>query len=183
MPYCHAYQCDVYADATVWLYLYIIYVLLHVLARRKTGGKWRTMLGISIVPPFMILSSLCLLPESPRWLLGKGREDKAFAVLCRVRTKKTKQCRHVQQHKLVSEFWTRTHADVHSAELSRRRQPRWFCCETRIHKPVWLNRRCINILGIHILISAFFPALYTQLSPLPFGPRAAPVSYVAFAMA
>ena len=48
------------------------------------GGKWRTMLGISIVPPFIILSSLCLLPESPRWLLGKGRERDAFSVLCTV---------------------------------------------------------------------------------------------------
>ncbi|CAN0398261.1 unnamed protein product, partial [Laminaria digitata] len=48
------------------------------------SSKWRTMLGISIVPPFIILSSLFLLPESPRWLLGKGREKEAFAVLCRV---------------------------------------------------------------------------------------------------
>eukprot|EP00752_Nemacystus_decipiens_P008062 g7206.t1 len=48
------------------------------------GGKWRTMLGISIVPPFIILSSLCLLPESPRWLLGKGREREAFSVLCTI---------------------------------------------------------------------------------------------------
>eukprot|EP00904_Undaria_pinnatifida_P012714 jgi/Undpi1/8573/HiC_scaffold_25.g11038.m1 len=51
-----------------------------------TGSKWRTMLGISIVPPFIILSSLFLLPESPRWLLGKGREREAFAVLCRIVT-------------------------------------------------------------------------------------------------
>lgn len=50
-----------------------------------SGGKWRTMLGISIVPPFIILSSLCLLPESPRWLLGKGREREALAVLYTVR--------------------------------------------------------------------------------------------------
>lgn len=52
----------------------------------SAGGKWRTMLGISIIPPFIILSSLCLLPESPRWLLGKGREREAFIVLCRVRS-------------------------------------------------------------------------------------------------
>lgn len=59
--------------------------LLPACLRRAKGGKWRTMLGISIVPPFIILSSLCLLPESPRWLLGKGREPEALAVLCSVR--------------------------------------------------------------------------------------------------
>lgn len=49
-----------------------------------SGGKWRMMLGLSIVPPFIILSSLCLLPESPRWLLGRGHEEEAYIVLCTV---------------------------------------------------------------------------------------------------
>ncbi|CAN0059235.1 unnamed protein product, partial [Choristocarpus tenellus] len=48
------------------------------------SSRWRAMLGISLFPPFVILSSLAILPESPRWLLGKGKARKAFIVLCRV---------------------------------------------------------------------------------------------------
>ncbi|CAN0000854.1 unnamed protein product, partial [Hapterophycus canaliculatus] len=35
--------------------------------------KWRVMLGIGILPPAVIMMCLTFLPESPRWLISRGR--------------------------------------------------------------------------------------------------------------
>lgn len=41
---------------------------------------WRLMLGLSAVPAFILLVSMFFLPESPRWLLSKGRKDEAMDI-------------------------------------------------------------------------------------------------------
>lgn len=51
-----------------------------------TGGHWRWMLGILAVPAALMLLAVLTLPESPRWLLAKGREDEARGVLDRIRS-------------------------------------------------------------------------------------------------
>jgi len=43
--------------------------------------SWRWMMGVGGVPPALILLCLCIMPESPRWLLARGREDEARSVL------------------------------------------------------------------------------------------------------
>ncbi len=43
--------------------------------------SWRWMMGVGGVPPAMILLCLCFMPESPRWLLARGREEEAACVL------------------------------------------------------------------------------------------------------
>ena len=43
--------------------------------------SWRWMMGVGGVPPALILMCLCIMPESPRWLLARGREDEAWSVL------------------------------------------------------------------------------------------------------
>jgi MFS family permease len=43
--------------------------------------SWRWMMGVGGVPPAMILLCLCFMPESPRWLLARGREEAAIDVL------------------------------------------------------------------------------------------------------
>jgi sugar porter (SP) family MFS transporter len=48
------------------------------------GLGWRAMVGLGAVPPFVILVCLLCLPESPRYLLAAGQEEKARAVLMRV---------------------------------------------------------------------------------------------------
>ena len=45
---------------------------------------WRAMLGLGAVPALIFLCSLFLVPESPRWLLLKGEEEKAAAILIRI---------------------------------------------------------------------------------------------------
>ncbi len=46
--------------------------------------NWRWMLGVQIFPALLYLLLLSLIPESPRWLVIKGREEEAREVLTRV---------------------------------------------------------------------------------------------------
>ena len=45
---------------------------------------WRWMLGIETLPAILYLVALMFVPESPRWLAMRGRDDEAQAVLARV---------------------------------------------------------------------------------------------------
>jgi len=45
---------------------------------------WRGMLGLGAVPAAIFLLALLLVPESPRWLLLRGQEQKAKAILTRI---------------------------------------------------------------------------------------------------
>ncbi|MFN3405941.1 MAG: sugar porter family MFS transporter [Cytophagaceae bacterium] len=43
--------------------------------------NWRWMLGIALIPAVAYFLLLLLIPESPRWLIQKGREEEGVAVL------------------------------------------------------------------------------------------------------
>ncbi|MDO3644446.1 sugar porter family MFS transporter [Mucilaginibacter sp. L3T2-6] len=45
---------------------------------------WRAMLGLGALPAAIFLGSLFMVPESPRWLLLRGREQKAKDILIRI---------------------------------------------------------------------------------------------------
>jgi sugar porter (SP) family MFS transporter len=49
------------------------------------SGSWRWMFGIGVVPAAIMLIGTIYLPESPRWLVKRDREDAARAVLQRLR--------------------------------------------------------------------------------------------------
>ena len=49
------------------------------------SGSWRWMLGIIAIPGVLFLFGLFALPDSPRWLLMRGRKDEALAVLQQLR--------------------------------------------------------------------------------------------------
>ncbi|XP_053740619.1 proton myo-inositol cotransporter-like isoform X1 [Synchiropus splendidus] len=46
---------------------------------------WRYMLGLSVVPAAIQFMGFFFLPESPRWLLQKGRKQEAHQVISRIR--------------------------------------------------------------------------------------------------
>lgn len=48
-------------------------------------GRWSWMLGLGVVPATILLVGTFFLPESPRWMLLKGWEEKARHVLQRIR--------------------------------------------------------------------------------------------------
>jgi sugar porter (SP) family MFS transporter len=46
---------------------------------------WRIMLGLAAIPALILFLGTLYLPESPRWLVCKGFEDKAFEILTFIR--------------------------------------------------------------------------------------------------
>lgn len=48
-------------------------------------GQWSWMLGLGVVPAIILLLGTIYLPESPRWMILKGWDRKARAVLQRLR--------------------------------------------------------------------------------------------------
>ena len=50
-----------------------------------TGLNWRLMLGSAGVPALFVMAQVFYCPESPRWLMGRGRYEEAYRSLARLR--------------------------------------------------------------------------------------------------
>ncbi len=48
--------------------------------------NWRLMLGFATIPAVILFAGTVFLPESPRWLISKGKEKEAFDILSRLRS-------------------------------------------------------------------------------------------------
>lgn len=53
----------------------------------NTHNSWRIPLGIQIAPAVVLMFGTVFLPFSPRWLINKGRNEEALAVLARLHSK------------------------------------------------------------------------------------------------
>ena len=51
-----------------------------------THDVWRSMIGIGMIPAFIFLITLFLVPESPRWLFINGKEGQALKYLAKINT-------------------------------------------------------------------------------------------------
>ncbi len=49
------------------------------------SGAWRWMIGLAVVPSVLLFLGMLFMPETPRWLVSKGREQDAREVLSRTR--------------------------------------------------------------------------------------------------
>jgi SP family sugar:H+ symporter-like MFS transporter len=52
------------------------------------SGAWRWMLGLALIPSVVLLIGMLFMPETPRWLVSRGRDDDAREVLRRNRDEK-----------------------------------------------------------------------------------------------
>ena len=62
----------------------ILFAYLVDYAFARTQG-WRWMFGLAVIPAVIFGAGMFFLPESPRWLLRKGRRETARAMLTRIR--------------------------------------------------------------------------------------------------
>jgi sugar porter (SP) family MFS transporter len=50
------------------------------------SGAWRWMLGLAVIPSLILFVGMYFMPETPRWLVSRGRENEARDVLMRSRS-------------------------------------------------------------------------------------------------
>ncbi|MEZ3159567.1 sugar porter family MFS transporter [Microbacterium sp. BWT-B31] len=62
----------------------------------ESGGVWRIMFAVCAVPAVFLFFGMLRMPESPRWLVEKGRTSEALEVLETVRSKSRAKAEHVQ---------------------------------------------------------------------------------------
>lgn len=68
------------------------------------GLNWRLMLGSAAIPALIVMFQVPFVPESPRWLMGKGRHKEAFESSCQLRHDKLSAARDIfYQHVLLNE--------------------------------------------------------------------------------
>lgn len=55
-----------------------------ILADDHNSSCWRTMFYVGVIPAIILLIGMFFLPESPRWLLSKGKEQEALDILQKI---------------------------------------------------------------------------------------------------
>ena len=83
---------------------------------------WRWMLGVMVVPSVLFLVSLVAVPETPRWLMARGHEEKAIAIsrrLCNTVEESDEQIQEIRDQlaaagsqATLSQFFTRRYFKV-----------------------------------------------------------------------
>lgn len=83
---------------------------------------WRWMLGVMVVPSVLFLVFLMTVPETPRWLMTKGHEEKAIAIsrrLCNTVEESDEQIQEIRDQlasagsqATLSQFFTRRYFKV-----------------------------------------------------------------------
>jgi sugar porter (SP) family MFS transporter len=67
------------------------------------SGQWRTMILIAAIPSAILLIGMFFQPESPSWLVEKGREDDARAIMHKARGPEDDVDGEIQEIKAVAE--------------------------------------------------------------------------------
>lgn len=65
--------------------IFLAFVVNYFLAQAFADKSWRWMIGVEAIPAAIFFALLNLVPESPRWLVNKGRIDEALTVFKRIK--------------------------------------------------------------------------------------------------
>lgn len=94
-------------------------------------AQWRAPLGIALIFPFIMLGVCLIVPESPRYLLMKGRVEEARAIVYRLHKMKNDP----EQEFAKEEFYQMSK----QAEVDRKLDPGWL---ELFRRPSY-RKRCI----------------------------------------
>ncbi|WP_022899052.1 sugar porter family MFS transporter [Humibacter albus] len=108
----------------------IAVIVLWIAPKAATTVDWRVMLGIGFIPAIISLVMRARMPESPRWLLEHGNEDKALKAF------------HLLGLEATSE-------QVHAEALAVRAEEERVAGQTRWTKPV---RRALVIVCVFFIL-------------------------------
>src|SRR4051812_9458850 len=75
-------------------------------------GGWRWMFGLGVVPALALALGIVPLPETPRWLVEKGRRDEALTVLRRLRGSEEAATEELEEIQRISEEEEERHTTV-----------------------------------------------------------------------
>lgn len=73
------------------------YIANYALAGLPTHLNWRVMIGLGAVPPLFLGVAVLMMPESPRWLVMKNRNDDAMKVLLRTSVNQAEASERLEQ--------------------------------------------------------------------------------------
>jgi len=68
----------------------------------EEDGIWRYMLAIAALPAVALFIGMLRMPESPRWLIGQGRDSDALAVLKQLRSPERAVAEIAEVHRLAA---------------------------------------------------------------------------------
>lgn len=97
-------------------------------------GGWRWMFGLAAIPALVLAVGMLPLPESPRWLVEQGREDRARDVLRKLRAPGTDSAAEV--------------ADIVALCRAESGAPRGLRATLRVLRSGWVRPALLVALGI-----------------------------------
>lgn len=71
--------------------IFLAFAVNYFLANAIESSSWRWMIGVEAIPATAFFLLLNLVPESPRWLINKGRNDEALAIFQRIQAENPKE--------------------------------------------------------------------------------------------
>ncbi|KAF2151515.1 general substrate transporter [Myriangium duriaei CBS 260.36] len=124
------------------------------------NNQWRVPLGIQIIPAGILALLILLFPESPRWLMEKGREQDALATLARLHA-------HGDQNNslVVAEFEHIQAAIAHEHEAGARGYKDLFTDRSCFRRLILVTalQASVQMTGVSA-IQYFSPEIYKGLN-------------------